>query len=197
MAQLPELGVRCGAWQSRWGDALTRTPSNPQPLLPAAAPSQVMLSGHHHLSESAPGSTFTSIIPSTLTGTPGAGIRLPPFHRRENEAWRGVRLPRLQIEMQSECPFCALMLSSALSALAPPPTRAWGIGREGVVRQGLLLPNPGQIQSSTLAGGRQAPNSSGKGWQTARRGKDRQKKDALVFCLSSPVANSAHTGYST
>lgn len=106
---------------------------------------------------------------------PRGWYKMPPFHRRENEAWRGVRLPGLQIEMQSECPFCALMLSSALSALAPPPTRAWGIGREGIVRQGLLLPNPGQIQSSTLAGGRQAPNSIGKGWQTARRGKDRQK----------------------
>ena len=133
---------------------------------------------------------------------PRGWYKMPPFHRRENEAWRGVRLPGLQIEMQSECPFCALMLSSALSALAPPPTRAWGIGREGIVRQGLLLPNPGQIQSSTLAGGRQAPNSIGKGWQTARRGKDRQKirfkkkKDALVFCLSSQVANTAHTGYS-
>lgn len=66
-------------WQSRWGDALTRTPFNPQPLLPAADPSQVMPSGHHHLSESAPGSTFTCIIPSTLTGTPGAGIRCPHF----------------------------------------------------------------------------------------------------------------------
>ena len=98
------------------------------------------------------------------------------------------------------CPY-ALKLSQFLHHHPPEPG---GQGGMGVVRQGLLLPNPGQIQNSTLAGGRQARNSSGKGWQTARWGRDRQeirfkkkkKKDALVFCRNSQVANSAHTGCS-
>lgn len=84
------------------------------------------------------------------------------------------------------CPY-ALKLSQFLHHHPPEPG---GQGGMGVVRQGLLLPNPGQIQNSTLAGGRQARNSSGKGWQTARWGRDRQeirfkkKKKKMPLCFA-------------
>lgn len=128
--------------------------------------------GHHRLSESAPRSTC--IIPSTLTGTPGAGIRCPHFTDEKMRLGEvcGCLGSRLRCSLSGlSVPLC----SQVLSVSAPPPPEPGGQGGRGVVRQGLLLPNPGQIQSSTLAGGRQAPNSSGKGWQTARRGRDRQK----------------------
>ena len=145
---------RSGAWQSREGDALTRTPYGPQPPLPAAHPSQAMppsIAPRQNLPQRAP---FTCIIPSILTCTLEAGITCPPFTEEETRLGDGCCR---RLGLRSGSNRCALSVPSGSQMLSRllyrhPPEPAGGSGHRRSDRQGLLLPNAGQIQSSTLAG---------------------------------------------
>lgn len=144
---------RSGAWQRRRGDAFTRTPYGPSAAFASCPPKPGYALQHRPPSESAPEATLYVRYPINTHMYPGGWHNAPPFHTRENDARRQSLPPGSQIRIQPVCasvPSGSQMLSRLLHRQPPEPAGGSWHGRSD--RQGMLLPNPGQIQSSTLAG---------------------------------------------